>query len=49
MIKDTNHASTVQQRRYDRKKRGYAKAVRPFMRRAGDSYSDVKAALPVRW
>ncbi|WP_159321688.1 hypothetical protein [Spiribacter roseus] len=49
MIKDEKHASAVQERRYALKKRGYAKAVRRFMRRAGDSYSDIKAALPVRW
>ena len=49
MIKSQEHAQAVQKRRHESGKRGYAKAVRRFMRRSGDSYTAMKAGLPVRW
>ncbi|QGM21459.1 hypothetical protein GJ672_03700 [Spiribacter sp. 2438] len=49
MIKDRKKAAAVQERRFAARKRGYSKAVRRFMRRAGDQYSAIKAELPVRW
>jgi len=50
MIKNLKHAQTVQIRRINKRKHGYAKAVRRFLlRNNGENFVEYKAQLPVAW
>lgn len=53
MVKDTKHATAVQQRRVAAGRRGYAKAVRRFMRRCRQLEGPIPPLrvedIPVTW
>lgn len=50
MIKTIEQAKAIQKRRVKAEKRGYAKAVRRFLRRECSTvYKEVKAHFPVVW